>query len=132
MWLSRRGEQERRYGGALTGTVTVPGKAAGVWLEGERRGVTVYAPGGYHWAPELGDEVLVLKTGESGEKPCAVGVPANVDVPEELKLQPGEVLIMGKECSILLGRNGQITVTGRLVVNGEQVGPLPPKKEDEK
>lgn len=125
MWLSRRGGQGQRYGGALTGTVTVPGQEAGVWLEGERRGVTVYAPGGYHWAPELGDEVLVLKTGESGEKPCAVGEPV------ELGVKPGEVLITGKDCSILLGLDGQITVTGRLIVNGEQVGPLPPPEKEE-
>lgn len=95
-------------------------------MEGERRGVTVCAPGGYHWAPELGDEVLVLKTGESGEKPCAVGVP----VAEEVR--PGEVLITGKKCSILLGPEGCVTVTGRLIVNGQQVGPAPKEEEDEK
>ncbi|WP_251445755.1 hypothetical protein [Vermiculatibacterium agrestimuris] len=119
MWLSRRPRRDGR-GGALTGTVTVPGQSAGVWLEGERRGVTVYAPGGYHWAPELGDEVLVLKTGESGEKTCAAGVPV------EGTVKPGEVLITGRKCSLRLGLDGTVFVTGLLVVNGTQVGPPPP------
>lgn len=77
-------------------------------------------PGGYHWAPELGDEVLVLKTGESGEKTCAAGVPV------EGTVKPGEVLITGRKCSLRLGLDGTVFVTGLLVVNGTQVGPPPP------
>lgn len=119
MWLSRRERRQSRYGGALTGPVTVSGRDVGAWLEGERRGVAVYAPGGYHWAPAPGQEVLVLKTGERGEQPCAVGVA------DRSGLKPGEVLITGGKCSLLLGLNGTITVSGQLVVNGTQVGPSP-------
>ncbi len=119
MWLSRRERRQSRYGGALTGPVTVSGRDVGAWLEGERRGVAVYAPGGYHWAPAPGQEVLVLKTGERGEQPCAVGVA------DKSGLKPGEVLITGGKCSLLLGLNGTITVSGQLVVNGTQVGPSP-------
>ena len=119
MWLSRRERRQSRYGGALTGPVTVSGRDVGAWLEGERRGAAVYAPGGYHWAPAPGQEVLVLKTGERGEQPCAVGVA------DRSGLKPGEVLITGGKCSLLLGLNGTITVSGQLVVNGTQVGPSP-------
>lgn len=116
MFLSGRETGGRSRGGALTGPVTVPGEAAGAWLEGERRALTVYAPGGYHWVPALGDEVLVLKTGESGERPCAVGVSAGGQ-----GLLPGEVLISAGGASIKLGLDGRVAVTGSLTVNGVPV-----------
>lgn len=124
MFLSKRDHWGRPAGGALTGPVTLPGDQLGVWLEGERRGVTVYAPGGYHWAPALGDEVLVLKTGEEGEKPCAVGVPAGAG-----ELMPGEVLITAGEASLKLGLNGRVDITGELYINGAPL--FPPAEEDE-
>lgn len=123
MFLSRKEWRLRGDGAALTGMVTLPGDPAGAWLEGERRGVAVYAPGGYHWAPELGDEVLVLKSGENGEQPCALGVPAAAQ-----GLEPGEVLITAGKGSIHLKNDGSISVTGLFTVNGTVVGPLPPKE----
>lgn len=116
MFLSRREGAAKAGSAALTGPVTLPGEAAGAWLEGERRGVRVYAPGGYHWVPALGDEVLVLKTGESGEKPCAVGVSAGGQ-----GLLPGEVLISAGRAAIKLGLDGSVAVTGSLTVNGVPV-----------
>ncbi len=118
MWLAREKRRQSGSAGALTGPVTVPGDPAGAWLEGERRGVAVYAPGGYHWAPAMGDEVLVLKAGESGEKPCAVGVCAPAE-----GLEPGEVMLRAGRCSLKLGLDGTIEVTGTLKVNGTVVGP---------
>lgn len=116
MFLGKRERQEGPAGMALTGPVTLPGDRLGVWLEGERRGVAVYAPGGYHWVPNPGDEVLVLKTGERGERPCAVGVAAGGQ-----GLLPGEVLITAGVASIKLGMDGQVSVTGNLTVNGVPV-----------
>ena len=113
MFLSKRESQNKTKATALTGPVTLPGERAGAWLEGERRSVTVYAPGGYHWVPALGDEVLVLKAGERGESPCAVGVPAGGQ-----GLYPGEVLITAGLASIKLGLDGQVAITGVLTVNG--------------
>ena len=72
MFLSGTGRR-RSGASALTGPVTVPGTMAGAYVEGERREMSVFAPGGYHWVPGLGDEVLVLKAGEQGERPCVVG-----------------------------------------------------------
>lgn len=113
MFLAKREGEARRGAAALTGPVTLPGDPAGAWIEGERRTLAVYAPGGYHWAPGLGDEVLVLKTGERGEMPCALGVPAKSGA-----LQPGEVLITAGEAAIRLKPDGRVDVTGTLTVNG--------------
>jgi len=105
---------------ALSGPVTVPGDPAGAWLEGERRAAAVYAPGGYHWLPAEGQEVLVLKAGACGEKRCAVGVPQDA---EELELQPGEVAVAAGKAVLRLKPDGTVEITGTLRVNGAAVGP---------
>lgn len=126
MFLARRESTPKASAPVLTGPATLPGDPAGVWLEGERRGVAVYAPGGYCWAPQTGEEVLVLKAGESGEQPCAVGVPALAE-----GLLPGQVFIHAGKSTILLDPDGTVSLTGIFKVNGEIVGPLPkPPKED--
>ena len=123
MFLSGTGRR-RSGASALTGPVTVPGTMAGAY--GERREMSVFAPGGYHWVPGLGDEVLVLKAGEQGERPCVVGC-----VMGEAGLRPGEVLISAGRAAILLSPEGAVRVTGNLSVNGTSVGPpLPPLEED--
>ena len=113
MFLSKRESQGKTKATALTGPVTLPGERLGAWLEGERRSLTVYAPGGYHWVPDLGDEILVLKAGENGESRCAVGVLA-----EGQGLRPGEVLITAGMSSIRLGLDGKVSISGTLTVNG--------------
>lgn len=119
MWLSKREEQEKKGPDhALTGPVTLAGNEVGAWLEGERRGVQVYAPGGYHWSPRIGDQVLVLKAGERGEQPCAVGVAQSEG------LSPGEILIETGKAAIRMTPNGNIALTGVFTVNGMVVGPL--------
>ncbi len=126
MWLSKREEQEKKGPDhALTGPVTLAGNEVGAWLEGERRGVAVYAPGGYHWSPQVGDQVLVLKAGERGEQPCAVGVAQSGG------LSPGEILIEAGEASIRMTPDGNIALTGVFTVNGMMVGPYPLPKGDE-
>lgn len=141
MWLSKReGHGKKEPAEALTGPVTLSGGELGVWLEGERRGVAVFSPGGYHWAPRVGDQILVLKAGENGEQPCAVGVA------QSESLSPGEILIQSGGAAIWLSPdgelqlstgkgavsmtpNGRIAVTGAFTVNGEVVGPLPLPEE---
>ena len=116
----------RRGVAALTGPVTVPGDPAGAWLEGERRGVAVYAPGGYHWVPAAGQEVLVLKAGGEGEKPCALGAAQDSG---ELGLRPGEVALTVGKAAVRLTLEGSVEVTGLLKVNGTVVGPQPEREE---
>lgn len=126
MWLSRQRQVPRRGGDALTGPVTVPGDPAGAWLEGERRGVAVYAPGGYHWVPAAGQEVLVLKAGGEGEKPCALGAAQDSGA---LGLRPGEVALTVGKAAVRLTLEGSVEVTGLLKVNGTVVGPQPEREE---
>lgn len=113
MFLSQRERRKETGGQALTGPVTVPGDRVGAYVEGERREMAVYAPGGYHWVPALGDEVLVLKAGERGERPCVVAAAMG-----EAKLEPGEVLLSANGTSILLGRDGEVRISGEVRVDG--------------
>lgn len=126
MFLSGQKRPEAPESPALTGPVTVPGDPAGAWLEGERRAAAVYAPGGYHWLPEEGQEVLVLKAGVCGEKRCALGVPQGA---QALSLSPGEVAVTAGKAVLRLKPDGTVELTGRLVVNGTVVGPEPRQKE---
>ena len=131
MFLAEKKRRETTPFQALTGPATTPGGGA-VWLEGERRGVRIYAPGGYHWLPRRGEEVLVLKAGEEGGEPCALGVDAAGEA-----LEPGEVLLTAGTCRIKLNLDGtlelggQVKVTGDLTVNGRQVAFQPGAGEGE-
>ena len=74
MWTSDR-RKTRQAGESWVdwGEVTLEGDPAGAYLDGERRQLAVYGPGGYCWKPVLGDRVLVLKAGQGGESPCVAG-----------------------------------------------------------
>ncbi len=117
MWLAQQQRRKSKDGGSQVGTVTLGGDPAGVCLDGERREVPVFAPGGYVWRPMRGDQVLVLKTGTEGEAPCVAGARCiRTDVVAE-----GEVLIFSGGCSIRLSTDGTVSVTGKLLVNGKEV-----------
>ena len=119
MWLSERERRrvEERRAAALVGQVTLGGDPAGVYLDGERRDLPVFGPGGYVWRPGLGQQVLVLKAGEQGEAPCVAGAECG----GQWTLEPGEVLIHSGEASIRLKADGTVAVTGRMTVNGKTV-----------
>lgn len=77
MWIAEQGRRRPQADGtALVGQVTLPGDPAAVYLDGERRELPVYGPGGYVWRPAKDQQVLVLKTGAAGEAPCVAGAPA--------------------------------------------------------
>ena len=124
MWLAQRSERESKAGAAAAevGTVTLPGNPSAVYLSGERRQVPLFAPGGYYWRPASGQELLVIKTGEEGELPCAVGCRTQKP-PTELK--NGEIALSAGKSSLVLRTegetevNGTLSVTGGLTVNGE-------------
>lgn len=113
MFLAKTKRGEAPASSALTGPATLAGGSA-VWLEGERRGIRLYAPGGYHWVPRRGEELLVLKTG-TGEPPCALGAEAA----EAKGLRPGEVLLTAGPCAVKLGLDGKLTLTGQVEIRGE-------------
>lgn len=118
MWISERKQREGLPGGwAAVGEVTLAGDPAGVWLDGERRDLPVFGPGGYVWRPLSGDQVLVLKTGGQGEAPCVAGVRCE----NQWELDAGEVLLYSPKATLHLKADGTIEVTGRLTVNGKAV-----------
>ena len=105
MWTSDR-RKTRQAGESWVdwGEVTLEGDPAGAYLDGERRQLAVYGPGGYCWKPALGDRVLVLKAGQGGESPCVAGKRQG----EAETLGAGEVRTDGR-----LELNGQVMVNGQ-------------------
>ena len=113
MWMAR-GQQETRLQepGAEWGEVTLSGETVGVSLAGERRRVRVCLPGGYHWVPDRGETVLVVKSGPE-EAPCVVGGQV------EESIRPGEVWIsVAPGAGIRLTKEGTIQLQGRVEVEG--------------
>lgn len=122
MWLAEQQKREAAQQAGSVGEVTLSGEALAVELDSERRGLTVYAPGGYRWRPAVGQKVLVLKA--DGE-PCVVGAPSAGG------LEPGEVALeSGGGASLRLSNGGTVTlgknaaVTGSLYVGGVELGAL--------
>ena len=102
MWMAR-GQQETRLQepGAEWGEVTLSGDTVGVSLAG-----------GYHWVPDRGETVLVVKSGPE-EAPCVVG-----GLVEE-SVRPGEVWIsVAPGAGIRLTKEGTIQLQGRVEVEG--------------
>lgn len=116
MWMAEQHKRRRPGDGAQIGSVTLGGDPAGVCLDGERRDLPVFGPGGYLWRPALEDQVLVIKTGSDGEAPCVAGMHSQT----ETDLEEGEVLIYSKNASIRLS-GGVISMEGLVLVNGKMV-----------
>ena len=105
MWTSDR-RKTRQAGESWVdwGEVTLEGDPAGAYLDGERRQLAVYGPGGYCWKPALGDRVL-------GEAET---------------LGAGEVSISssGAESGLLLRTDGRLELNGQVMVNGQSLNGL--------
>lgn len=112
MWLGEknRGSQPDR---ASVGQVTVGGINTAVYTDGERRGATLFAPGGYYWVPKAGQSVLVLKNGE--HEVCCLDREVT-DMPEGLS--EGEIMICSQGASVTLKNDGTILISGDIEVNG--------------
>ena len=115
MWLSSKGQQTQaeEESPAQLGEVTVSGAETAVFLSGERRNIQLVSPGGYHWRPQEGETVLVLKTdGEAGG--CLLGRAA-----EPSPFAPGSIWISPDgENGIALGKGGDIRLVGNSYLNG--------------
>lgn len=127
MWMAKgRTEDLLREPPAELGQVTLSGTLVGVALAGERRNVAVCLPGGYHWTPDRGQTVLVVKSGPEGA-PCVVGTPAEESAGGEvwLSVAQGAELRLGRDGTIRLTGpveiQGAVTVSGSLTVNGQEV-----------
>ena len=118
MWMTERGGKRRETKeAARVGSVTLPGDPAGAVLDGERRELPVFGPGGYVWRPVQGQQVLVITAGPDGEQPCVAGMRDGI----EWALAPGEVLIYSGGASILLRNDGLISILGTVLINGKAV-----------
>ena len=120
MWLAQRKQKiisEEPM--AEDGVVTLAGDQLGVYLQGERRGLPIYGPGGYCWHPDVGDRVLVLKLGQEGEQYCVAGTTAEAAE----QLEPGEVMLRCGQASIWLKLDGSIEIIGNLKINGTAYKP---------
>ena len=114
MWLSERAAG--RAGGGVraeVGTVTVGGRDPAVLLDGESRNLGRISPGGLSWMPAVGDEVLVLETGD-GER-WILGA-ADGGIPS---LRDGEVCLRCGGAWLKLGQDGSISAEGDLHLNGD-------------
>ena len=125
MWTSDRGRKcPVEESAAGLGAVTLGENPAGVYLEGERRWTEVYSPGGYHWRPALGEQVLVLKAGGERENSCIVGRKQG----RSQELEPGQVTIasgtgqaavkLHPSGDIELCASGDLDLRGYVTVNG--------------
>lgn len=134
MWMARgRTEDFLREPPVELGQVTLSGAPVGVALAGERRNVTVCLPGGYHWTPDRGQTVLVVKSGPEGA-PCVVGTPAEEAQGGQVRLSvvPGTEVCLGQDGIIRLTGpvqiqgnltvQGAVAIQGSLAVNGQEVG----------
>ena len=127
MWLSERHREMPRREEAGLGTVTLGGNPAGVYLAGERRNLPVLAPGGFAWAPNTGDQVLVIKTGADGEAPYVAAALTSA------MIEPGAVRIFNStgSASITLSAAGKINLVGEVYVNGEPLSGGTDEDEEE-
>lgn len=126
MWLSNRTQAEKtEQEVAQMGAVTIASNPAGVFLDGERRNVTLISPAGYHWLPKQKDAVLVLSCGQE-KHPCMLGRQQE-KIP---MLKPGEVFLsVAPESGIYLRQDGGIELTGNIFVNGVPLA-LPQEQEE--
>ena len=112
MWTSDR-RKTRQAGESWVdwGEVTLEGDPAGAYLDGERRQLAVYGPGGYCW-----------KAGQGGESPCVAGKRQG----EAETLGAGEVSISssGAESGLLLRTDGRLELNGQVMVNGQSLNGL--------
>lgn len=127
MWTSNRKlEGHNEECPADQGTVTLGGDPAAVYLGGERRWVSLYAPGGYQWRPKAGDKVLVVKAGDHRELPCLVGKRPETGTQEE-ELPPGCVRIHSGTGVVLLNEEGltlkgdTVALEGEITINGQEL-----------
>ena len=134
MWLSRQIKPGAATADADLGITTISGQKVGVVTRGEVRDLPVYGPGGYLWTPANGAAVLVVKGGPGGEEQCVAGTRPLEEVRE---IAPGEVYLYGPgENSVYLKADGsveirgsrvtvagELSIEGRLTVNGEPYRP---------
>lgn len=116
MWMGERsaGVRQSYESSVDRGVVTQNQETTGVYLEGERREISVYAPGGYAWVPSIGQEVLVLK--ESLGEQQVVATPAKV-----AGLSAGDVAIYTEGGGKIVLSGNRVAISGTVEINGQSL-----------
>lgn len=115
MWISQQGRcAGTREHDARMAVVTAQGEQAGVYVDGHQRWLSVAAPGGYRWKPQNGQQVIVIKSGADAEMTHILAQQET----DENDLEPGEVELYGRGCSVKLDTEGRVRLQGTLLVNG--------------
>ena len=118
MWLSGQQKRPAEEGEGQVGVITMSGGETAALLDCERRGLQVYAPGGYRWTPKVGQRVMVIQG--RGEIPCVVGARQDGDVPDRVGVEAKTLELSGEQVSAQ-GETVDITAQGDAVVQGENV-----------
>ena len=121
MWISEKLREGAGNGAAVAdlGITTIGGEHMGAFTRGEVRNLDVCTPKGMIWRPSNGDQVLVVKGGPDGEEGFVVGVK---DLSGR-RVAEGELYLYGGGTSIHLRNDGVVSITGRLMINGEEYQP---------
>ena len=110
MWLSKQFATAPAAEAPELGEVTAGAQRTAVKAAGqEKRLLPVLSPGGYAWTPTPGDRVLV-------QGDCVAGRV------QDRAPAPGEVLLYAGESAIRLCPDGTIRITGRVLLNGVELG----------
>ena len=122
MWLSGQQKRPADRGEGQTGIVTMGGSETAVQLDSERRGLEVYAPAGYHWTPEVDQQVLVIQG--QGEIPCIVGVRQDSARPSSVGISAKNMNVSGQSVSVraeggTVVAGQSVDLRGKVLINGE-------------
>ena len=111
MWLSER-RNYKEENGVKNAVTTISGETTAAMTDGELRNIIVVAPGGYGWKPDVGTEILIMKS--DGQKVAA----AAMDDPP-VELSPGEAAIYSKGAVIHIKNSGEIEISGSIKLSGK-------------
>ena len=110
MWLPEQFAAAPAAEAPELGAVTAGAERTAVKTAGqEKRLLPVLSPGGYAWTPSPGDRVLV-------QGDCVAGRV------QDRTPGPGEVLLYAGSAAIRLCPDGTIQITGRVMLNGAELG----------
>lgn len=110
MWLSKKISQEKNKKTTFTAEVTNSGSSITAQSSNEHRDIKLIAPQGISYAPESGENCLLIKT---EDEVAALGIPV-----KDKNLDEGEIMLYAGDASITLTKDGKIYLSGRVFING--------------
>lgn len=127
MWLSGQHKRPAEQGEGQVGVITMSGGETAALLDCERRGLQVYAPGGYRWTPKVGQRALVIQG--KGEIPCVVGVRQGGDVPDAVTVEAKGLALRGESVGMTAQNTAavegeRVDLNGEIYVNDEKLEEL--------